>query len=315
MSFDTTAMFDHLAAALLTELTAFRDLPRDDEEGAVPAELRSLAGAAAAARRRCRSPTSSPDSALLPEESIRWFYLDRRWTDALVQGALSVGTVEQRRPHPARRAVRRRSATSSTPRSATSAAGPAPRASAAAGARSAASCCAPRRCRAGRRCTCAPSTSTRPRPTTPRYPEDDPRRLRCCASSGSPPRCCSASSTASRRSCTSRSRARACSSASTRRAAPPADHRASSGRATPRPSRTCPARRSTCRSGPAASGVVDIKRLERRARADHRQRRRRRPRQRGVRPAAGALPVPPGLGRHRGARPRRRCSRPRCPTP
>lgn len=33
------------------------------------------------------------DSALLPSESIRFFYLDRSWTDALVQGALSVGTV------------------------------------------------------------------------------------------------------------------------------------------------------------------------------------------------------------------------------
>lgn len=33
------------------------------------------------------------DSALLPLESIRFFYIDRRWTDALVEGALSVGTV------------------------------------------------------------------------------------------------------------------------------------------------------------------------------------------------------------------------------
>lgn len=33
------------------------------------------------------------DTQLLPAESIRWFYVDRRWTDALVQGALSVGTV------------------------------------------------------------------------------------------------------------------------------------------------------------------------------------------------------------------------------
>jgi hypothetical protein len=33
------------------------------------------------------------DSALLPPEAIRFFYVDRRWTDALVQGALSVGTV------------------------------------------------------------------------------------------------------------------------------------------------------------------------------------------------------------------------------
>ena len=33
------------------------------------------------------------DTQLLPEESIRWFHVDRRWTDALVQGALGVGTV------------------------------------------------------------------------------------------------------------------------------------------------------------------------------------------------------------------------------
>lgn len=33
------------------------------------------------------------DSALLPAESIRFFYLDRGWTDSLVEGALSVGTV------------------------------------------------------------------------------------------------------------------------------------------------------------------------------------------------------------------------------
>ncbi len=33
------------------------------------------------------------DAQLLPRESIRFFYLDRAWTDALVQGALSVGTV------------------------------------------------------------------------------------------------------------------------------------------------------------------------------------------------------------------------------
>lgn len=33
------------------------------------------------------------DSLLLPTESIRFFYIDRTWTDALMQGALSVGTV------------------------------------------------------------------------------------------------------------------------------------------------------------------------------------------------------------------------------
>jgi hypothetical protein len=33
------------------------------------------------------------DSMLLPPESVRFFYLDRNWTDAVVQGALSVGTL------------------------------------------------------------------------------------------------------------------------------------------------------------------------------------------------------------------------------
>ncbi len=37
-----------------------------------------------------------PDEQLLPAESIRFFYLDRNWTDALVQGALSVGAVTTR---------------------------------------------------------------------------------------------------------------------------------------------------------------------------------------------------------------------------
>lgn len=36
--------------------------------------------------------TLVPDPELLPNESIRFFFLDRAWTDALVQGALSVGT-------------------------------------------------------------------------------------------------------------------------------------------------------------------------------------------------------------------------------
>jgi hypothetical protein len=33
------------------------------------------------------------DDRLLPQESVRFFYLDRNWTDALIAGALSVGTV------------------------------------------------------------------------------------------------------------------------------------------------------------------------------------------------------------------------------
>ena len=34
-----------------------------------------------------------PDADLLPIESIRFFYIDRAWTDALIQGVLSVGTI------------------------------------------------------------------------------------------------------------------------------------------------------------------------------------------------------------------------------
>jgi hypothetical protein len=37
-----------------------------------------------------------PDAALLPEESIRFFHLDRSWTDRLVDGVLAVGAVGSR---------------------------------------------------------------------------------------------------------------------------------------------------------------------------------------------------------------------------
>jgi hypothetical protein len=37
-----------------------------------------------------------PDARLLPDESIRFFYLDRSWTDRLVDGALAVGQVGTR---------------------------------------------------------------------------------------------------------------------------------------------------------------------------------------------------------------------------
>ena len=64
----------------------------DDGEHVAPGELRRfLAGL----RLLKGVPFSYlvPDADLLPPESIRFFYVDRRWTDALVQGALSVGTV------------------------------------------------------------------------------------------------------------------------------------------------------------------------------------------------------------------------------
>src|SRR6185312_5334268 len=36
------------------------------------------------------------DSKLLPDESIRFFYVDRSWTDRLVDGAISVGKIGTR---------------------------------------------------------------------------------------------------------------------------------------------------------------------------------------------------------------------------
>src|SRR5262245_14028263 len=64
----------------------------DDLDSAMPSEIRSWLV-------QLRLLEGVPfanlvvDTDLLPLESIRWFYLDRQWTDALVQGALSVGTV------------------------------------------------------------------------------------------------------------------------------------------------------------------------------------------------------------------------------
>lgn len=91
IGYDRVELFDQLTATLVEEVRAFHDLPSDDDDGVIPAELRAWL---LQLRLLQAVPFSYlvPDSALLPEESIRWFYLDRRWTDALVQGALSVGT-------------------------------------------------------------------------------------------------------------------------------------------------------------------------------------------------------------------------------
>ena len=64
----------------------------DDGEHVVPGELRRFL---ARLRLLHGVPFSYlvPDAELLPLESIRFFYIDRAWTDALVQGALSVGTI------------------------------------------------------------------------------------------------------------------------------------------------------------------------------------------------------------------------------
>jgi len=82
--------------AVLTAATQYADyaVDRDPEDGehVVPGELRRFL---ARLKLLHGVPFSYlvPDARLLPPESIRFFYLDRAWADALVQGALSVGTV------------------------------------------------------------------------------------------------------------------------------------------------------------------------------------------------------------------------------
>lgn len=91
MRIDKTEIYTQLPLRLATLAP---DVTRvdDDEDGALPAELREWL-----VRLRLLDPVPFAylvaDTELLPEESIRFFYVDRRWTDALVQGALSVGTI------------------------------------------------------------------------------------------------------------------------------------------------------------------------------------------------------------------------------
>ena len=82
------------AAQNYADLVTDRD--PDDGEHVVPGELRRFL---ARLRLLHGVPFSYlvPDAELLPVESIRFFYLDRAWTDALVQGALSVGTISSSR--------------------------------------------------------------------------------------------------------------------------------------------------------------------------------------------------------------------------
>jgi hypothetical protein len=89
--------YDKVAVAKAMPLTyavhaSAQPVLADDLDSTIPASLRSWLV-------RLRLLEGVPfanlvaDTELLPAESMRWFYLDRRWTDALVQGALSVGTV------------------------------------------------------------------------------------------------------------------------------------------------------------------------------------------------------------------------------
>lgn len=83
---------DAVMGASLDYAGYITDRDPDDGEHVVPGELRRFL---ARLRLLHGVPFSYlvPDAKLLPIESIRFFYIDRAWTDALTQGALSVGTV------------------------------------------------------------------------------------------------------------------------------------------------------------------------------------------------------------------------------
>jgi hypothetical protein len=85
-------MMDALVVAAVEYADLIVDHDPDDGDHVVPGELRRFL---ARLRLLHGVPFSYlvPDAELLPLESIRFFHLDRTWTDALVQGALSVGTI------------------------------------------------------------------------------------------------------------------------------------------------------------------------------------------------------------------------------
>ena len=85
-------VIDAAMAATQKYVSLVLDNDPADGEHVVPGELRRFFGRL---RLLHGVPFSYlvPDATLLPVESIRFFYIDRAWTDALVQGALSVGTI------------------------------------------------------------------------------------------------------------------------------------------------------------------------------------------------------------------------------
>ncbi len=89
---DQVTAIDLAVKAIATYPAPVTDHDPDEGEHVVPAELRHFL---ARLRLLHGVPFSYlvPDENLLPVESIRFFYVDRAWTDALVQGALSVGTI------------------------------------------------------------------------------------------------------------------------------------------------------------------------------------------------------------------------------
>lgn len=89
---DARVAINAAVAATRNYVELVADHDPDDGDHVVPGELRRFL---ARLRLLHGVPFSYlvPDANLLPPESIRFFYIDRAWTDALVQGALSVGTV------------------------------------------------------------------------------------------------------------------------------------------------------------------------------------------------------------------------------
>jgi hypothetical protein len=92
VNIDMQLIVDSCVAASAELVLGLVEHDPDDGDHVVPGELRRFL---ASLRLLNGVPFSYlvPDEDLLPPESIRFFYLDRRWTDALVQGALGVGTI------------------------------------------------------------------------------------------------------------------------------------------------------------------------------------------------------------------------------
>ena len=92
MKFTQELAVEYAEVAATTFIDDYVETDPYDGDHVVPGELRRFL---ASLRLLHGVPFSYlvPDADLLPPESIRFFYIDRNWTDAMVQGALSVGTI------------------------------------------------------------------------------------------------------------------------------------------------------------------------------------------------------------------------------
>src|SRR5882762_6694765 len=80
---------------LITRLSQPGQIPDDAPEAEMPAYMESFL---AHLRLLVGVPFDYliPDARLLPDESIRFFYLDRSWADRLIDGSISVGKIGTR---------------------------------------------------------------------------------------------------------------------------------------------------------------------------------------------------------------------------